>query len=476
VADAKLDSVPLVILTGQVSSDLIGTDAFQEVDTYGMTIPITKHNFTVRSPEELLDVIPRAFRIAASGRPGPVLVDVPKDVQTGTVELTDWPEPGRAAPPPAVDRLRAAEAAAMLDASKRPILYIGGGVIASGAEALAARLAEHASIPAVMTLMGLGALGRDHPLSLGMLGMHAAPYANLAMEECDLLVAVGTRFDDRATGKVERFCPTARIIHIDIDPVELDKLKNAHVGIAGDAALVLDTLLGLVKPMDRRDWLDRIAELKSSHPMRMDGLDDAGAPYGLIREAARLAGEEAIVVTDVGQHQMWTAQAHPFLRPRRWLTSGGLGTMGFGLPAAIGAALANPDRTVVLFSGDGSLLMNIQELATAVEQAVNVKIVLMDNRSLGLVRQQQDLFYGGRNVASVFESHPDFAAIARGFGMRAVDLAGAPDPAAALALAFAEPGPCLVHVPIDGREKVYPMVPPGAANNEMLGGDSHDLV
>jgi acetolactate synthase-1/2/3 large subunit len=304
-----------------------------------------------------------------------------------------------------------------------------------------------------------------------MLGMHAARYTNLALEACDLLIAAGARFDDRATGKVAAFCPNARIIHIDIDPGELDKIKTAHVGIVGDVREVLEALLPLVETQPRETWLAYIEALKAMHPLHTPGADDPHTPYGLILQVASLLGDDAIITTDVGQHQMWAAQVYPVRYPRQWLTSGGLGTMGFGLPAAIGAALACPTRTVVCFSGDGSLLMDIQELVTAVEEDVNVKIILLNNNSLGLVHQQQDLFYGGRIFAADYRTRVDFLTIARGFGMPAYDLAATSDPSSTLACALSTRGPCLIHAPIDAQEKVYPMVPPGAANKDMIGGE-----
>ncbi|MBP6707978.1 MAG: acetolactate synthase large subunit [Candidatus Accumulibacter sp.] len=470
IADAKLDSIPLVAITGQVPRPMIGTDAFQEVDTYGLSIPITKHNFLVSSAEDLLKIIPRAFRIAASGRPGPVLVDIPKDVQNQLVEVDEWPEPGCAdsVPPPAEQLI--ARAAAMINEATRPILYLGGGVVHSGASEAAVTLAEKASLPTVMTLMALGAMPVDHPLSLGMLGMHGARCTNLALDECDLLIAVGARFDDRATGKVAGFCPQAKIIHIDIDPSELDKIKTAHVGIAGDVRTALQMLLPAIAATARADWQARVDDLKAAQPLRMPGVDDPRTPYGLIRAVANCLDDEATITTDVGQHQMWVAQAYPLRRPRQWLTSGGLGTMGFGMPAAIGAALAEPQRTVVCFTGDGSILMNIQELVTAAEEDVNVKIVLMNNSSLGLVFQQQTLFYGERIYASKFKGMPDFIRVAEGFGVPAVDLDRETDPLAALATALSTRGPMLIHASIAMHEQVLPMVPPGAANKEMIGG------
>lgn len=470
IADAKLDSIPMVAITGQVAKSMIGTDAFQEVDTYGLSIPITKHNFLVSSAQDLLDIIPRAFRLAASGRPGPVLIDIPKDVQNQPVEVGDWPVPGVADPLVAAPAELIAGAAAMINAAARPILYLGGGVVHSGASDLAVALAEKASLPTVMTLMALGAMPVDHTLSLGMLGMHGARCTNFALDECDLLIAVGARFDDRATGKVAAFCPQAQIIHIDIDPSELDKIKAAHIGIRGDVTAVLERLMPQVSAQLREPWLARVGELKTAHPLRLPGIDDARTPYGLIRAVADGLDDQAIIATDVGQHQMWVAQAYPLRRPRQWLTSGGLGTMGFGLPTAIGAALAEPERTVVCFSGDGSILMNIQELATAAEEDVNVKVVVMDNASLGLVFQQQTMFYGERIFASKFKGVPDFVKVAEGFGWRTLDLDLADDPHAALRRALAERGPLLIHASIDMREQVLPMVAPGASNKDMIGG------
>jgi len=398
---------------------------------------------------------------------------VPKDVQMAEVEFDEWPEPGVPDATPELFHGEIEHAAAMINRAKRPILYLGGGVILSDSSAEALAMAEKGAIPSVLTLMGLGAIPSGHPLNLGMLGMHAARYTNLALEECDLLIAVGVRFDDRATGKVSEFCPKAKVIHMDIDPSELDKIKTAHASVRGDVADVLKALLPHIEQKNRAEWNARIESLKTAHPMIVPGADDPTSPYGVILKVAELAGDEAIVCTDVGQHQMRTAQVYPFTRPHRWLTSGGLGTMGFGMPAALGAALAAPDKPVICFSGDGSIMMNIQDLATAMEYDIPIKIILTNNNALGLVRQQQDLFYGQRYVASDYDKCVDFIKIAEGFGIKAYDLGNCDDPAATLAEAIAAPGPALIHVPVSPNEPVYPMVAPGAANSQMIGGENH---
>ncbi len=469
IADARLDSIPLVCITGQVPTDLIGTDAFQEVDAYGLSVPITKHNYLIRDVSELPRVIPEAFRIAASGRPGPVLIDIPKDIQNARIDLPEWPEPGKREEPaaPAASEEILARAIAMIDAAERPILYAGGGVISGQAEASLRRLAEKADIPVTTTLMGLGAMPWDHPLNLGMLGMHAARYTNKALDACDLLIAVGARFDDRATGKVAEFCPRAKVIHVDIDASEIGKIRTASIGISADAATILSAWEARVRPARRPAWKQQIADLKEAYPLILDGADDPRRPYGIIRYCGHQIGKNAIITTDVGQHQMRVAQAYPFQSPRQWLTSGGLGTMGFGLPAAIGAALAAPDQPVICFSGDGSFLLNIQELATLEEERLNVTIILFDNRGYGLVNQQQDLFYGRRRFAVRFPRQIDFLALAASFGIPGFSMAedGAAD---RLEAALSEPGPRLIHVPSELAEKVFPMVPPGAANKDMI--------
>lgn len=467
IADARLDSIPLICITGQVPSSMIGTDAFQEVDTYGISIPITKHNYLVRDISELPQVISDAFRIAQSGRPGPVWIDIPKDVQTAEIEIDVLPEPGERAPAPAFSAESVRDAAAMINAAKRPVLYLGGGAINAADEIR--QFAEKANLPTTMTLMALGMLPKAHPLSLGMLGMHGARSTNYILQEADLLIVMGARFDDRAIGKTEQFCPNAKIIHVDIDRAELGKIKQPHVAIQGDVAEVLAQLIPQTDAADRADWRQLVADLQREFPGAIPTEGDPLSHYGLINAVAACVDDSAIITTDVGQHQMWTAQAYPLNRPRQWLTSGGLGTMGFGLPAAVGAALANPDRKVICFSGDGSLMMNIQEMATAAENQLDVKIILMNNEALGLVHQQQSLFYKQGVFAATYPGMINFMQIAAGFGLHTCDLNAEEDAHAALQAAISRPGPALIHVRIDPEQKVYPMVPPGAANTEMVG-------
>ncbi|ENG2947935.1 acetolactate synthase large subunit [Enterobacter cloacae] len=467
IADARLDSIPLICITGQVPSSMIGTDAFQEVDTYGISIPITKHNYLVRDIAELPQVISDAFRIAQSGRPGPVWIDIPKDVQTAEIEIDVLPEPGERAPAPEFSAESVRDAATMINAAKRPVLYLGGGAINAADEIR--QFAEKANLPTTMTLMALGMLPKAHPLSLGMLGMHGARSTNYILQEADLLIVMGARFDDRAIGKTEQFCPNAKIIHVDIDRAELGKIKQPHVAIQGDVADVLAQLIPQTDATDRADWRQMVADLQREFPGAIPTEGDPLSHYGLINAVAACVDDSAIITTDVGQHQMWTAQAYPLNRPRQWLTSGGLGTMGFGLPAAVGAALANPDRKVICFSGDGSLMMNIQEMATAAENQLDVKIILMNNEALGLVHQQQSLFYKQGVFAATYPGMINFMQIAAGFGLHTCDLNAEEDVHAALQAAISRPGPALIHVRIDPEQKVYPMVPPGAANTEMVG-------
>lgn len=469
IADAKLDSVPLVCITGQVPQHLIGTDAFQEVKTGQIVDSITKANFMARSAAELVDLVPEAFRIAETGRPGPVLIDVPKDVQREVIEVDAHRLPRRqaracAAPDPLAIRM----AADLIAQARRPVLYLGGGVVKSGGWMAARALAERADLPTTTTLMALGALPSDHALNLGMLGMHGAHSTNRVIDECDLLIAVGARFDDRATGRVDAFAPQARVIHIDADRREFGKIRKPTLAIEADARLALEALLAVSPATRREPWRARVRDIEARHPRAWKREHSLGEPYGLIASVAALAGDEAFVTTDVGQHQMWVAQAYPFVRPDRWLTSGGLGTMGFGVPAAIGAALQHPQSTVVCFTGDGSLLMNVQELATLADLQSNVKIVLFDNASLGMVRQQQHLFHRRRFTGSSFERPTDLCAVARAFGIAACDLGETPEPLALLEEVFATPGPALIRMPVSADRQVLPMVAPGRSNIEVI--------
>ncbi|MBW5408085.1 acetolactate synthase large subunit [Morganella morganii] len=468
IADAKLDSVPLVCITAQVSSPMIGTDAFQEVDTYGMSIPITKHNYLVRNVQDLPGIIADAFRIAESGRPGPVWVDVPKDVQAAIIEIDELPPIMPKDLLPLFDAEKVTEAAAMINQAKRPILYIGGGIVASQSQQLVQSFAERAGLPTTMTLMGLGTIPQQHPLYLGMLGMHGARYTNMILQESDLLIVVGARFDDRAIGKAEQFCPDAKIIHVDIDRAEISKIKQPDIAINADAGQVLAMLLPQIEVNSRQAWNNHIAQIKQEFPLEQINKADPLSHFGLIAAVADAVDNDAIITTDVGQHQMWVAQAYPLCRPRQWLTSGGLGTMGFGLPAAIGAALAEPSRKIICFTGDGSIMMNIQEMATAAEHNLDIKIILMNNQALGMVHQQQTLMFNEHIVASAYPYQTDFVTIAKGFGLHTCDLNKESDPLAALQAAIERPGPCLIHALIDISEKVWPMVLPGDANIDMV--------
>ncbi len=471
IADAKLDSVPMVAITGQVPQALIGTDAFQEVDTYGLTLPITKHNFFVRDARDLFTIIPEAFALAESGRQGPVVVDVPKDVQNQSVTFDAWPEPWQPAPATAPDRALVSDMLDMIGRAERPVIYAGGGIVAAGAADALTAFARTNGIPVACTLAGLGIFPPDDPLYLGMLGMHGARYTNMVLDEADLLLAFGVRFDDRATGRAKDFCRHASIVHVDIDPSEIDKIRQSNLCITHNVGSVLQAALPMLPRNPRSSWNTRVRTLRARFPFVGAQSDDPLHPLNFLQHLADAAAPDAIITTDVGQHQMWVAQVYPFRQPRTLQTSGGLGTMGFGLPAAIGAALAKPDTPVICVSGDGSILMNIQELDTLAEMNLNVKVFILNNQHLGLVRQQQEMFYGERYVASRFHNKPNFAAIAQGFGVRGIDLDGTADPIATLKRVLATPGPCVVNVPIHHAELVLPMVPPGGANHEMIGHD-----
>jgi acetolactate synthase-1/2/3 large subunit len=469
IADAKLDSIPLIAVTGQVEKSMIGTDAFQEVDIYSMTLPITKHNFLVKNADELPLVMSEAFRLSLSGRQGPVLIDVPKDVQTEEVEFDCWPETHRNEDSQPVDISIIREAARMINRSRRPVIYAGGGIMNARAHRQMYALAKRNTIPSALTLMGLGCFPPDDRLYLGMLGMYGAYSTNVILDNADLLIALGVRFDDRAVGKVKEFCPHASIIHIDIDEAEINKIKRADLSINGDLAIILKTLAPLIEQNDRKTWMSHITELRSLYTSVQPETDDALHPVNIIKAIHTLAPSDAIITTDVGQHQMWVAQTYPFNSPRTLLTSGGLGTMGFGLPAAIGASLANPGRRVVCISGDGSIQMNIQEMATLAELDIPVTVIILNNGHLGLVRQQQELFYERNYIASKFTFKPDFSAIGREFGIRGHRICEASSLSRELAKALSYAGPSIMDICIHEKENVLPMVPPGAANRYMIG-------
>jgi acetolactate synthase I/II/III large subunit len=474
LADARMDSIPLVAITGQVPTALIGTDAFQEVDTCAIVRPVVKHAERVDRVHALAPALRRAFQLAQSGRPGPVLLDVPKDVQTARcAHQTSARAHEQAAARPSASPLPDEQLDAVvaeLERARRPVLFIGGGVVHAGAQLALAELAARQQLPVACSLMGLGCFDPDAPLALGMIGMHAAPFTNLVLHEADLIIGIGVRFDDRATGKLSEFCPHARTVHVDIDARELGKLRALELAVCCDAARFLAALLPRVPARRRPEWSARVSTLKRQEPLVLPAGRDPRRATHLLQHVAQRLDPRTIVTTDVGQHQMWAAQLLPFRSPRRLLTSGGLGSMGFGLPAAIGAALAS-DAQVLCISGDGSLLLNIHELATLAEHELDVTILLLDNRHLGLVRQQQALFYGARFSAAHLPQATDFPAVARAMGVRACSLGELPkgaDPFERLDELLAGRGPQLIHAPIEAGDHVLPMVPPGAANHEMV--------
>jgi acetolactate synthase-1/2/3 large subunit len=466
IADAFLDSAPMVVITGQVSTALMGTDAFQELDVFGMTLPIVKHSFLLRSVEDLPRVVHEAFRIAREGRPGPVLIDLPKDVQLADASHLAPLNPAPAAPPPAPAQVDIAQAIAAIASAERPVIYGGGGVALADAVDAFRAFVEASEMPAVLTLRGLGNLPTEHPQLLGMLGMHGCRAANIAVQEADLLVCIGARFDDRATGKLAEFAPRARIVHLDADRREISKLRRADVGVPGNVAESLKAMTGA--RANCKPWLAQCLAQREKHAARYDAPGrDVYAP-ALLRRLSEIAPRDAIVSCDVGQHQMWVAQHWKFDHPRNHLTSGALGTMGFGLPAAIGAQFACPKRTVVLVSGDGSFMMNLQELATVGRFKLPIKMVLLDNQALGMVRQWQELFFD-KNYSEVdLSDNPDFAALARVFGIPALHVDQRENVEDALHALMATPGPAFLHVAIDARSNVWPLVPPNQSNATML--------
>lgn len=486
LADAYMDSVPLVCISGQVPTNLIGNDAFQEADNVGLSRPCTKYNFLVKDVQDLAPTLKEAFYLASTGRPGPVLVDIPKDVSMNEAEFK---YPGSVSirgynPTYDGNKWQIKQAADAIMKARKPILYVGGGVIFSGASEELIELAELAHIPVDMTLMGLGAFPGEHPLSMGMLGMHGTYWANMAMHYSDLVVAVGARFDDRVTGKVSEFCPSAKVIHIDIDPTSIRKNVHVDIPIVGDCKRVLKelnqslraTVNGDLKEL-RKPWWDQINEWRRAHPLSYNQ-DPAGAikPQHVISRLYELTKDrDPIVATDVGQHQMWAAQYFKLARPRRWLTSGGLGTMGFGFPAALGAQAAFRDRLVLCVAGDGSVQMNTQELATAVVHKLPVKVIVVNNRFHGMVRQWQDLFYEGRYASSYLNVVPDYVKLAEAYGAVGLRATKVSEVDEVIREALAVDRPVFIDVPVDQYENCYPMIPAGGANHEMILSDPPDV-
>ncbi len=479
IATAHLDSIPMVVVTGQVGRAAIGSDAFQETDIFGITLPIVKHSYVVRHAADMARIVAEAFHIASTGRPGPVLIDVPKDV--GLEECDYLPvEPGQVKLPgyrPTVkgNPRQINAALALMESSERPLLYIGGGAIAANAHSQVQELAERFQMPVTTTLMGIGSFDEDHSLSVGMLGMHGTAYANFAVSECDLLIAVGARFDDRVTGKLDEFASRAKVIHIDIDPAEVGKNRLPEVPIVGDVRQVLEQLLQRSREIDvpldaekTKAWLNRINRWREDYPLVAPHYDQSISPQEVIVEVSRQA-PHAYYTTDVGQHQMWAAQ---FLNngPRRWLSSAGLGTMGYGMPAAMGAKVALPDEEVICISGDASFQMNLQELATLAQYNIAAKTVIINNGWQGMVRQWQQTFYGERYSSSNMQpGMPDFELLAKAFGVKGITVREHSQLAGAIAEMLAHDGPVLMDVHVKRDENCYPMIAPGKNNAQMIG-------
>nr|WP_304187051.1 acetolactate synthase 2 catalytic subunit [Hafnia alvei] len=463
LADAMLDSVPVVAITGQVGSALIGTDAFQEIDVLGLSLACTKHSFLVESLDALPGIMAEAFAVAMGGRPGPVLIDIPKDIQLAEGELAAHLSAVAEVMPACETGLM--QARELLAQAKKPMLYAGGGVGIAQAVPALREFVNATGIPTVVTLKGLGAPDANHPCYLGMLGMHGTKAANLAVQQCDLLIAVGARFDDRVTGKLNAFAPHAKVIHMDIDPAEMSKLRQAHVELCGDLNIMLPALS---QPLSIGEWQYDVISLKAEHPWRYDHPGQAIYAPLFLKQLSDRKPASAVVTTDVGQHQMWTAQHMQFTRPENFITSSGLGTMGFGVPAAVGAQMARPDDMVICVSGDGSFMMNVQELGTIKRKKLPVKIVLLDNQRLGMVRQWQQLFFDGRYSETNLSDNPDFLMLASAFGIAGQRITRKDQVDAALDALLNSEGPYLLHVSIDELENVWPLVPPGAGNESMM--------
>ncbi|MEJ6952111.1 biosynthetic-type acetolactate synthase large subunit [Natronospora cellulosivora (SeqCode)] len=471
LATAYMDSVPMVAFSGQVSSSLLGKDAFQEADVRGITMPITKHNYLVTDVKDLARIIKEAFYIASSGRPGPVLIDLPVDITKELAEF-EYPEsidlPGYN-PEYNIDKDKLSEAAELINSSKKAVIFAGGGAISSGAGNVLEAFAKKSRIPVITSLMGLGAFPEDNELSLGMPGMHGCRSANYALTESDLIIAVGVRFDDRVTGKLDTFAPNAKVIHIDIDPAEISKNVDALIPLIGDAKEVLEGLSPLIKESKKEAWITQICEWKTNNPYKYDDDSNEIKPQYVIEELNRLTDGKAVIVTEVGQNQMWAAQYYNYSVPRNFLSSGGLGTMGYGLPAALGAQLGRKDDVVIDISGDGSFQMNVQELATIKNYNLPVKIIILNNSSLGMVRQWQELFFEKRYSSTILEN-PDFVKLAEAYGIYAARIEDAKELSKALEDALNHDGPVLMDIKVAQEENVFPMVPAGKGIQEMIGG------
>jgi len=470
LANAYLDSIPMVAFTGQVISPLIGTDAFQEVDITGITLPITKNNYLVMDVKNLASTIKEAFYLARTGRPGPILIDLPKDVQNAKTDF-HYPEKSSYSgyrPTLKGNLNQIKKAAKAIQESTKPIIYAGGGIITSNAANELKKFVEKTNIPVTTTLTGLGCFPEDNLLSLGMLGMHGLACANIAINEADLIIALGTRFDDRVTGDINRFCPKAKYIHVDIDPAEISKNIKVHIPIVGDVKYVLSKLTQLVESKNEADWLAEITELKQKNPLQYKR-DEQLRPQYIIEKLSEITKGEAIIVTDVGQHQMWAAQYYQYLHPRTFISSGGLGTMGFGLPAAIGAQIGCPKKKVICISGDGGFQMNSQELATAVKNKLPIVTIIMNNGYLGMVRQWQELFFKKRYASTSLEGSPDFSKLVEVYGGKGIRVTSRKELESALQEALSSEQFVLLDCLIPPEENVFPMVSPGEAINKMLG-------
>ena len=477
IVDAMMDSVPVVFMTGQIRSDLLGTDGFQEADTIGITMPGVKHSFMVTNAQDIPRTIHEAFYIARSGRPGPVVVDIPVDVSRAEIDYEPVTEVSLPGYQPNVEgnAKQIRQAAKALAAAKRPVLYVGGGVVLGNASEELRALAASDRFPVTSTLMGLGSFPSEGPQWLGMLGMHGTRTANYSMDQADLICAIGARFDDRITGKLDEFAPNAKFIHIDVDPAEISKNVPAHIPIVGDVKSILPRLTSeyrAIGPDSSRldDWLAKIEEWKKEFPLGYSDTDDSEIrPQYMVEAVYEATGGNAIICSDVGQHQMWTAQYYHFPEPRRWINSGGLGTMGFGLPAAMGAKIGCPNQDVVLIAGDGSIQMNMQELAACSQEGIDVKVLIMNNGCLGMVRQWQELFWEKRYSHVDMGDYPDFVKLAEAYGATGVRLTDKSTLVDDIRAAIATPGPVVVDVRVTEEENVYPMISPGMPARDMVG-------